>query len=341
MSFGRRVRGGRTDRVLAAAMVSISLLGALVASRQRANAAPAPRWRSLAPVPTPRTEATAVVLDGEIYLMGGYAPPAVTVPVVEIYNPRDDAWRPGPPLPLPVNHAAGAVVDDTVYVMGGYLGYALGSQFSAVAGPTDRAFALVDGSWRAIASLPEPRAAGGAAVVHGKVYVVGGVLADGSNAGTTLVYDPGRDEWTETKGLPFPRQHLGVASARDRVFAVGGRVDLLNSNVGATDYLPPGGKRWRGVADLPTWRGGLGVAVTDNGFVVAAGGEGVQGTYREVEALDLDALDWRRLPGLPTPRHGLGVVAIGNVVYALGGGPQPSYSYSSANEAIDLSALRR
>jgi non-specific serine/threonine protein kinase len=306
-----------------------------------ALAGEAPQWRTLAPAPTPRTEAAAVALDGEIYLIGGYAPPAVTVPLVEIYDPQLDEWRTGPPLPVPVNHAAAAVADGTIYVFGGFHGFALGSQFSAASAPTAGAYALRDGSWEAVAPLPAPRAAGGAAAIGKKIYVVGGVLEDGSNAETTLVYDVERDEWTESPGLPFPRQHLGVAAARGDVYALGGRYDLLNSNVSVTDRFAPASGRWKSVAPMPTARGGLGAATTGNGLIVTVGGEGPSATYPQAEAFSVARNRWSSLPPLPTPRHGLGVVAVGNTVYAIAGGTEPSYSFSTTNEAIYLGALRR
>lgn len=326
-------------RRLGACAGLIALLVAGLAGSAPARARPALEWTTRAPAPTPRTEAVAVVLDGEIYLIGGYAPPAVTVPIVEIYDPERDEWRPGPPLPVPVNHAAAAVVGDTIYVFGGFLGYALGSQFSAVAGPTDGAFALRDGAWERVASMPAARAAGGAAAVGGKVYVVGGVLSDGSNAQTMLVYDTRRDTWKELDGPSFPRQHLGVTAAGGSVLALGGRIDLLNSNLSVADRFTPGSQRWSGVPGLPTARGGLGATTTATGLVVAVGGEGPSTTFGQAEAYSLARRRWSSLPPLPTPRHGLGVVAVGDTVYAIAGGTEPSYSYSTTNEAIDLSGL--
>jgi hypothetical protein len=322
-----------------AAFTGLILLLAGATGAPRAAARPSPEWRTLAPAPTPRTEAAAAVLDGEIYLIGGYAPPAVTVPIVEIYDPTRDEWRPGPPLPVPVNHAAAAVAGDTIYVFGGFLGYALGSQFSAIARPTDVAYALRDGAWEAVAPLPAARAAGGAAAVGDEIYVVGGVLEDGSNARTMLVYDVAGDVWSERKGPSLPRQHLGVTAAKGSVFALGGRFDLLNSNVSVADRFAPG-SGWVSSPMMPTARGGLGAAATDNGFVVAVGGEGPSSTHPQAEAFSVARRRWLSLPPLPTPRHGLGVVAVGNTVYAIAGGTEPSYSYSTTNEAIDLSALR-
>jgi hypothetical protein len=83
---------------------------------------------------------------------------------------------------------------------------------------------------------------------------------------------------------------------------------------------------------------GIAAAATSNRFVLAVGGE-AETTFDEAEALDVSAERWLALPPLPTARHGLGAAAIATVVYVVAGGTEPGYSFSSANEAIDLGSL--
>ncbi len=93
-----------------------------------------------------------------------------------------------------------------------------------------------------------------------------------------------------------------------------------------------GGSRSRGA----TPRSGNGAASTSNGWVIALGGEGPNGTIGEVEAWDASARRWRTLPDMPTPRHGLGVVALGRRAFTLLGGPQPGFAYSAAVEILSV-----
>ena len=317
----------------------VAVVALAFATPAPASAGRGPQWESLAPAPTPRTEAAAVALAEEIYLMGGFVLGGASVPLVEIYDTVTDTWRPGPPLPIPVNHAYAAAVDGTVYIFGGYLGPAFGGALQPLALPTDRAFALQDGIWESIAPLPAPRGAGSAAVVGDKVYLVGGVDGD-SLAHETLVYDTRRDRWAEIDGLPPARQHLGVTSFRDHIYALGGRVDLLNSNMPYAHLLDARRAAWRELPMMPVASGGLGAAATSNGYVIGAGGEHQTGVFGDVNAFDVFRRKWRGLPDMPTPRHGLGVVAIGTKLFTLAGGTEPGYSYSTANEAIDLAAFR-
>jgi hypothetical protein len=77
----------------------------------------------------------------------------------------------------------------------------------------------------------------------------------------------------------------------------------------------------------------------ESGVVVAAGGEGGDGTFSEVEVYVVALDRWESLPGLPTPRHGLGVVADGDQLFVVSGGPQPGLTVSNANESLDLSGF--
>jgi non-specific serine/threonine protein kinase len=181
--------------------------------------------------------------------------------------------------------------------------------------------------------MPEPRAAGGAAVVGGRLYVLGGVGAGGL-ARRAFALDLGTGRWSVVPG-PTPREHLAVAAAGRRIYAVGGRKAGYDTNVATFESWAPGAKRWRRLSDLPGPRGGAGAAVAA-GSLVSVGGEEPAGTIAPVYAWNLARGGWRRLPDLRTPRHGLGVAAIGARVYAIGGGPSPGLTVSRANEYLDL-----
>ena len=285
-------------------------------------------WQRLADAPSERTEVAAALTDGRIVVAGGFAEPDRTVDNVEIYDIEAGTWSTGPPLPHAVNHAMAAAAAGEVYVFGGY---------TAAGPPSDRAFVLHDDDrWEEIAAMPEPRAAGGAAAAGDRIHVVGGIGPAGV-ATTTMVFDPEARTWTTSPGLGRPREHLGVAAAGDSIYAVGGRAGTLEGFADLEELDPRGD--WRPLPAMPTPRGGMAAAGTDNGLVVALGGEEEGGTFEEAEAFDVDAGRWIVLPPLHTPRHGLGAVSDGNTVYAIAGGPQPGLHFSGALEAIDLSSV--
>lgn len=309
----------------------------MAACRQAAPPRPNPRasagssalvWKVLKGAPTPRTEVTAVAVGKRVYVGGGFVEGGATVDTVEIYDIERDVFMAGPPLPIKVNHAMSASDGNTIFVFGGYTGPGLEKT-------TDRAFALIQGKWQEIARMPEPRAAAGAAAADGRIYVAGGIGPKGL-ADKTLVFDVAAATWTTAPGVPTKREHLGVASDGKSVYVAGGRVD--GNNLAAMEVFDPVTGAWSTVQDMPTARGGLAAGATSNGFILAAGGE-AQTTFNEAEAFNLQTRRWTALPPLPTARHGLGVAAWGTTVYVIAGGPQPGYSFSGANEAINLEGL--
>ena len=318
---------------LVLSLLTIGQLAACATPTERAglpNTGTRPfEWHELASAPSARTEvAAAVDGDGLIVVAGGFAPE--TVATVEIYDPSTDRWVAGPSLPIAVNHAMATTVDGTVHVFGGN---------TSGGAPSNQAFALRNGSWEPLPSMPEGRAAGGAAVAGGDVYVAGGVGPSGL-ATSTLVFDSATATWTTAPGLLRPREHLGMAAVGPRVYVVGGRTG--SGNLADAEVFEPSSGAWRRLPPMPTPRGGLSAAATAGGFVVAPGGEdlGPGGTtFPEVEALDVERERWVSLPSMPTPRHGLGVVAIGDVVYTVAGGPTPGLSLANTLEAIDLAKL--
>lgn len=283
---------------------------------------PRSAWRRFGDIPTPRSEVAATVHDGRIYVFGGFGGRNVA----ERYEARTDRWERLADMPVGVDHPMAATSGDFVLVIGGNDG----------SGPSARVLALQVGPetarrWQDRAPLPEPRAAGGAAVAaDGTVYVVGGA-GRGGLLPSVYAYDPRRDAWRRVADLPTPRDHLAVIAFQGKICAVGGRRLSMSANLGAFECLDPGSGQWAKLPDLPTPRGGLGAAVVGEAVYVV-GGEEPRGTFREVEVWD--GTRWSRAPDLPTPRHGLAVAAVGRTLYVLSGGPTPGGSQSPVVEGL-------
>src|SRR5688572_24446082 len=67
-------------------------------------------------------------------------------------------------------------------------------------------------AWTSRASIPVGRNGHGAAVIGGKVYVVGGYVAGGNRSASVYEYDPGTNFWTVRAPLPSGRAWLAVAA---------------------------------------------------------------------------------------------------------------------------------
>ena len=299
-----------------------ALVAALVVPA--AGAAATPQWQRAEALPVPRTEVAAARHGNELVVVGGYLPWGDTAAQADAYSPAQRRWRRLPDLPVAVNHAMAATWRGRAIVVGGYL---------ARSTPSDRAFILEGERWRELPRLPAGRAAGGAAVVGNTLYVVAGIGPAGL-ARASFALDLRRTRWRQVPG-PTPREHLAVAAADGRVFALAGRTAGLNTNLRTLESWRPGARRWARLAPVPTSRGGTGATAVGR-TIVSIGGEEPGGTIERVYAYDTRTRKWRRLPDLPTPRHGLGVVTLGRTVYAIAGGPQPGLTTSGAVEFLTL-----
>jgi non-specific serine/threonine protein kinase len=186
--------------------------------------------------------------------------------------------------------------------------------------------------------LPYGLAAGGAAAVDGRLYLVGGVAGPPDRSvlvRRALVLDLRRpDRWHFAPG-PTSREHLAVVARAGRIYAIGGRTAGYDTNTGLVESWRPGERSWRRVAPLPEARGGTGAAAL-GGSIVSIGGEAPAGTIASVYAYDVARAKWRRLPDLPTPRHGLAVAALGGRIYAIAGGRTPGLAVSDVTESLTL-----
>jgi N-acetylneuraminic acid mutarotase len=294
-------------------------------------------WETLAPALTKRTEVTAAVLGGKIYVLGGFAEPSLSnlssltiTDMVEVYDPVTNEWTTRTPLPVGLHHAAAVVAGNRLYVIGGYR-----QAFLALWHPvaTTYMYDPDQDAWTERSPMPTPRGALAAAESGGKLYAIGGYDGSGNKAAVE-VYDPVSDTWTARSPLPTPRDHLAAATVGGRIYAIGGRVNQSYArNLSTVEAYDPAADRWMKVADLPTARSGITAGVIQ-GTIYALGGEAPEGTFRTNEAYTPATDRWHSAASMPTGRHGLGSAVVGNRLYVISGGPTPGGSYSNVNEVF-------
>ncbi|MBI3804116.1 MAG: galactose oxidase [Nitrospirae bacterium] len=288
-------------------------------------------WEQHAPVPQPRSEVAAASLDGQIYLIGGFAKEGVT-PRVDRYDSATDRWVERAAMPVALHHAGAAALNGKLYVIGGFEGAKSWKPSRGVweyDPTTDR--------WSAKREMPTARGALGVGVWQGRVYAIGGLGATEpgrllENTGANEVYDPAADRWETKAPLPNPRDHLAVAVLEGAVHAIGGRFNSdYATNVALHHIYDPAVDRWRQAAPLPRRRSGIAAAVV-NGKIYVFGGESPQGTFSDNDVYNPTADRWQGAPPMPTARHGLGAAAVADRIYVIAGGPQPGGSLSNVNE---------
>jgi N-acetylneuraminic acid mutarotase len=182
--------------------------------------ADADEWTDVAPMPagTERGSAAVGVIDGLIYLAGGYRSGSVTD--VSVYDPVGDSWDTTlAPLPEARDHLVGGAVGDSLYAIGGRNG-GIGN----LRGQVDIYDPVGDG-WSSGAEMLNARGGSAAGVVNGTIIVVGGEGNAAEQSGVFAQneqYDPLADEWTALEPMPTPRHGMGAAGFDGVLYVPGG-----------------------------------------------------------------------------------------------------------------------
>jgi len=291
------------------------------------DAPPTSKWRTLAPLPTPRQQAAAAVVGPRIWVVGGLkgGTEVTTTKKTLIYDSPINSWTFGPPLPARIHHPMAVGYDDQPVVIGGWepKGANLTSRTS------DTVYTLgSDGDWTELPPLNHPRAAGAAGVVGDQIIVAGGQDENGELVKETEVFDG--ESWQDNAEIPTPREHLGGAADDEYFYTVGGRNLSSSENTRAVERYDPAADRWDKLPNLPTETGSFGAAIAAE-HLVAVGGEAPTEALENVQALNLKTEEWSELQALPDPVHGMGVAGIGSNVYSLGGAALVGHADSLSN----------
>ncbi len=73
-------------------------------------------WETKAPMPTPRGNLQANIVNGKIYLIGGTGEEG-PVNNVEVYDPNNDSWKAKTPMPNAVGTYISAAVNNKIYII--------------------------------------------------------------------------------------------------------------------------------------------------------------------------------------------------------------------------------
>jgi hypothetical protein len=256
-------------------------------------------WTAFGPSYPARGDVAEAVLYGAAYVIGGTGTSADGLHVYR-YDLRTGVREAAPDFPVSIDHAMAATLSDRIYVFGGYV----------FGRPTDRVFSLGanDARWIEHKPMPAPRAAGGAAVVGDRVYIVGGVTDKGDWIRDTWAYDASGRWWTDLARIPTPRDHLAVGAYRGRVCAAGG-----NGANEAFECFDPARNEWVWMPDLRKGMvGGRAVEAAGWFWVVA----------QDVHVFTID--HWHFGPRPIWARAGHALVAVDGTLYVIEGAIGPA-----------------
>jgi len=206
-------------------------------------------WETKTSMSTKRQRPKANVVNGKIYLIGGFQyqdlpPPYTTIELDlnEVYDPETDSWTTKTPIPNTPYGPASATINNKIYVISGFQ-----SDLNQISDPESD-------TWSQGATIPTAVALAGAGATSGemapkRIYVIGGYPSY-DEVPLNQVYDPKTDTWTSGRQMPTARHSLGLAVMNDTLYAIGG--GSTNLNVRHYDeneqYTPVGY-----VPEFPSW----------------------------------------------------------------------------------------
>jgi N-acetylneuraminic acid mutarotase len=213
-------------------------------------------WSSAAPLRHPlHHTAAATPFDGKIYVVGGFLDSQWTPSNrLFIYDLFKNQWREGKQMPTARGALTANFIDGMLYAIGGqsFLSSSSSSSPSGILA-TNEAYDPSSNTWITKAAMLTARHHVASAVVHGKLYVVGGRVEGISptvNVNVNEVYDPEKNSWSSL--APMPSKRSGIAEAAN--------YDMNSIN------------KWIIEIPMPTARHGLGAVSFDNRIYVLGGG---------------------------------------------------------------------
>ena len=285
-------------------------------------------WSVAAPCPLARFEANGVIVDGELWVMGGFVSASLEVTRrIDIYNPTADSWRKGPDLPGAETHIAAVTLNRDIVVAGGFSG---NFSFSSRLPTTDAVWRwnAATATWSAGPSLPVAGAAFAWALLGTNLHLAGGLGPDGNTDATVHhVWDLfGPATWTEATPLPGGRNHGGGAAAGGRFYAIAGRLswDEAEGDLAEVDAFDPATNTWSSRAPILGARSEIGAstATLADGRILVVGGS-VPGVMPSDDVLAYDPThdDWSTLTSLPEKRKGAVAAQFGKRLVVTTGSP--------------------
>ena len=204
-------------------------------------------WETKTPMPTARYIPHTNLVDGKIYLIGGWFSTFNHSKINEVYNPETDSWTTLTEMPYEsLSFCSSAAVNNKIYVMGGWSGVqGINANLTMI---YDTQFDV----WTFGASQPSGVIQAGVGVLTGldsteQIYFFGHSV--------TQIYVPKNDSWLIGTVMPTARGYSGVAVIDNTFYVIGGILAPFSGYIvmtGATtaneQYIPI-----EYIPEFPSW----------------------------------------------------------------------------------------
>ncbi|WP_287131374.1 kelch repeat-containing protein [Candidatus Cyanaurora vandensis] len=296
-------------------------------------------WKNWTAAPLTRSEAQGGVIDGKLYVFGGY-PDSRFIPTTRAdrYDPVTNTWQQIADMPKPTTHGGFTADERHAYIVGGYQGKPGGQGGQTFSTREGWKYNIETNTWTALPLLPLARGSGGLVLLGRTLHFFGGVDGQRIDKGDHWILSvDGGTAWTRAVALPNPRSHLGSVALGGLIYAIGGQKSYDNyaitqPTVHVWDPANPG--LWSPRASLPKPLSHIGGStfVVGNRILVLGGEIAHSSAVADTWAYDPTRDQWLSLTPLTTPRYsGIAGVINNQIYYTTGtlkantyrGTPQP------------------
>ncbi len=264
-------------------------------------------WATGTPMPVAAVAACSAVLNGQIYVVGGYNSSAQTA--VQIYNPTTNKWTTGTVLPGALSNQACAAVNGEVYEFGGTPNTG-GSQTNAVL-----AYNPATKTWSSKSAMPTARQDIVAVVANSLVYVIGGY--NGNRVSTVEAYNPATDTWSTESSVLVAQSGAAGGVVAGNIVISGGAGESVDT--GDTESYSVSGNAWTSLKADATLRNNPCGGVVGAALYVAGGANRAGSSFTVNEAFTPSKDAWTSLAPLPQATTDAGSAVSGGELFCFGG----------------------
>jgi len=287
------------------------------------------KWKEVAPLPVGRTVHTAVLLQGSIYVGGGFEKSYFKNDKhcyrLDIYNVHANRWDPSP-ITTPHCWFGMTVLDDQLIIAGGE---------TKTGEITNKVLVLDEGAWKNYSEIPSARSDPAAVAHQSMLIIVGGAIKDKGNwttLATTELLDTTNGCWYTCDDLPKPIRQLRSTILYNNLYLLGGKGAVRSSQVftASLDNLSSHQLKWQSLPDTP-WCFSAPV-VLHNKFLLTVGGRQPSAApigpkTTEVCAFSPSSGLWKQITNIPAARSFPAVVSMANNKMIVLGGTSVKLEY--------------
>lgn len=271
-------------------------------------------WTPKAPISTPRYQVEPAVLNGRLYVVGGWNTCTAFADLASLDPKSDEGWATHAKMKTARGGHGVGVVNGVLYAVGGSVD--CGVYTSSV-----EAYDPVNDTWSSRAPLPTERTAHAVAAAYGKLYAFGGLTARGTDTSTTTEYDPVADRWTDRTPMPTSRSGAAAAVLDNIIYVIGG--SFADRPLATVEAYDPRLDSWTTRTPMRTPRT-LHAASAMDGLIYVFGGKASD----EVEVYDPATDMWTPAGKMPTLRSDFHAEALAGSIYFAGGSDGVGYTSS-------------